>query len=372
MNDICQQRKRQMLFTIPPTRYTPNSPYVQFPQFTQKQLDMRRKAEILSYNATKTNTKTNNLTKKQKWVQLVNGAHQTSSYTTLIQRNSTPYTYIDTSGVFHTNTFQQLFNIVKPTYDCSFNNDLIPTPTSSSGIPGPIQYLVRDTSVPLYNYATNTDNYSILQSENNLLWNLYTSADISFSVATPALYGTLVIRPSIDQYAYAFTIQTPLSLFLNGTTTLSANQTITGQSLRLQSVSLQVYYNKTSVALQSLPVFRFNANSLSTTTNSGSQYTAAFSNNSAFMNYDISGGAPYSIRNFIGMLTVSNIYLYTEHGFIYDFFLTFSMSSPSYLGSTIQYGVIANVSTNASKFIGVANVSTNSLGGFTKNSFSGT
>ena len=379
MNTICQQRHRQMLFTIPPARYTPTSPYVQFPQFTQKQFDMRRKAEILSYNATKTNTKTNNLTKKQKWVQLVSGTQQATSYTTVIQRNTAPYTYTDACGNLTYNKFDQLFDIVKSPYDCSLSNDLIPTPTSASGIPGPIEYLIRDLNVPLYNYATNIDNYSILQSDNKDLWNIYTSDDLSFSPEISTLYGTLVIRQPIDQYAYAFTIQTPISLFVSGTSINPASQPVTNLSLNIQSVSLQVYNNKTRVSLQTQPVFQLNAATLPSN-NTG---TATFSNNSAFLKYDIPASpknAYYFYQAYVGMLSISNIYLYTEPGYIYDFYLTFSINapfinSPSYAalyGETTKYGVLCNASTSLPRIVGIENVSTNNgKNVYTKNSISG-
>jgi len=379
MNTICQQRHRQMLFTIPPARYTPPSPYVQFPQFTQKQFDMRRKAEILSYNATKTNTKTNNFTKKQKWVQLVSGTQQVTSYTTIIHRNSAPYTYTDACGNLIYNKFDQLFDIVKSTYDCSLSNDLIPTPTSSSGIPGPIEYLIRDLNVPLYNYATNIDNYSILQPDNNDLWNIYTSDDISFSPAITNLYGTVVIRQPIDQYAYTFTIQTPISMFVTGISNNPSYQPTTDLSLNIQSVSLQVYNNKTRVSLQTTPVFQLNT----TTSLSNNTGTATFSNNSAFLKYDIPSSlanASYFYQAYVGMLSISNIYLYTEPGYIYDFYLTFSINAPflnkpSYAalyGETTKYGVLCNPSTSLQSVGGIENVSTNNGKiPYTKNSMSG-
>ena len=374
MNTICQQRHRQMLFTIPPARYTPLSPYVQFPQFTQKQFDMRRKAEILSYNATKTNTKTNNLTKKQKWVQLVSGTQQSTSYTTIIHRNTTPYTYSDACGNLIYNKFDQLFDIIKPTYDCSLSNDLIPTPTSSSGIPGPIEYLIRDLNVPLYNYATNIENYSILQPDNKDLWNIYTSDNLSFSPAISNLYGTVVIRQPIDQYAYTFTIQTPISMFVSGRSTSSGGTAIDNLSLNIQSVSLQVYYNKTAIALQMQPVFALNGIPLSLSANTaGNKYTANCTNNTAFLNYSITGTTPnYMYQDYVGMLSISNLYLYTEPGYIYDFYLTFSMQAPFLTASyTTTYGVVCNTSSTLAQTVGVSNSSTNSKIPYTKNSISG-
>jgi hypothetical protein len=339
---------------------------------------MRRKAEILSYNATKMNTKTNNLTKKQKWVQLVNGTQQANSYTTIIHRNTTPYTYTDACGNLIYNKFDQLFDIIKPTYDCSLSDDLIPTPTSSSGIPGPIEYLIRDVNVPLYNYATNINNYSILQSDNTDPWNIYTSDNLSFSTAISNLYGTLVIRQPIDQYAYSFTIQTPISLFVSGTSNNPSNELVTDLSLNIQSVSLQVYNNKTRVSLQTQPVFQLNTVILP----SNIADSATFSNSPAFLKYNIPPSPTntyYSYQAYVGMLSISNIYLYTEPGYIYDFYLTFSIKAPfvnddpykALYGETTKYGVLSNASTDIMQINGVVDLYTNSIIPYTNKSFSG-
>lgn len=77
-NSICetlnQNRKNGLIFNNPKIRYTPVNPYEL--GFTQKQLDMRRKAEILQYNK----TSNGKLTKKQSWVNLVKGSTQRKQY----------------------------------------------------------------------------------------------------------------------------------------------------------------------------------------------------------------------------------------------------------------------------------------------------
>ena len=137
---LCAQltAKRQLrLTTIPPTRVElQESPYT---TYTKYQLDMRRKAEILKYNK---NNKTNKMTKAQEWSSIVNG-----------------------NGPVNQSRINAIINNNNP--ECP-DDLLIPTPTSSSDIPGPIINLVYDETVPLYNYNKNTDAYTILQnSENN-------------------------------------------------------------------------------------------------------------------------------------------------------------------------------------------------------------
>jgi hypothetical protein len=55
--------------------------------FAEKfKLDMRRKVEILKHDNNATNTKTNNLTKKQQWSMLVNGNTKNSSQASIVER----------------------------------------------------------------------------------------------------------------------------------------------------------------------------------------------------------------------------------------------------------------------------------------------
>lgn len=126
LDGICAQRKKQMLFTVAPPRNNilESSPYLQ--GYTQAQLNMRRKAEILKYAGNKQNTKTNTLTKKQLYSQIIRSRNQ-----------------VDLTTVTN--------NVVCPT------DEIIYTPTSSSGVPGPVTYLYLDESVPLYNYTPNVN-----------------------------------------------------------------------------------------------------------------------------------------------------------------------------------------------------------------------
>jgi hypothetical protein len=65
-----ENRRVAALSNVPLTRFTLVSPY---PEFTKHQLDMRRKIEVLKYSNNASNSKTNNLTKKQHWAQIVSG-----------------------------------------------------------------------------------------------------------------------------------------------------------------------------------------------------------------------------------------------------------------------------------------------------------
>ena len=186
INVLCDQRKKQMLFNNPQSRYTPTNPYNG--TFSQFQLDMRRKAEILKYSNNTSSTKTNNLTKSEKYVQLISGRSQRQGF------QDKKITIFDSDGKYTDITVKYPDKLVINraeekdagavkivgnqgyfTYNIIENglfvncqrDDLIPTPTSSSGIPGPIISLFGDETVPLYNF-TNTSINNSAYSESQL------------------------------------------------------------------------------------------------------------------------------------------------------------------------------------------------------------
>jgi hypothetical protein len=117
LSEACAVRAYTMLNNVPPTRYTPTNPY---PQYSQIQLDMRRKIEIFKY-AGKDHQQTNSMTKNHKWSLLANNAAR------------------------GTNRSSQ--------YYCAMDR-LLPTLSSACDIPGPIITLTYDPNVILYNYVS--------------------------------------------------------------------------------------------------------------------------------------------------------------------------------------------------------------------------
>lgn len=122
----CYTRQLKMIFPNPPTRITIQSPYTE-DRYTQSQLDMRRKAEILKYAGSQKSNYIGQLTRKQKFSQIVRGVRP--------------------------NQRAEQINT-----DC----ETVPTLSTRSGVPGKPMMLFLDRSVPLYNYANNTRSYSIL------------------------------------------------------------------------------------------------------------------------------------------------------------------------------------------------------------------
>jgi len=259
LTEFCDQRRQRMLFTNPLSiiRYTPISPYDG--TVTQQQLDMRRKAEILEYNANKSNTKTNNLTRTEKWSRYANGYYETI---------------------------------------CASDKQ-IPTPTSSSNIPGPIIMLYNNPNVPLYNYASGVDSYGIINPSIATGWNTLTPNNVECKTTVDTTISSILIQPGIDSPTYNFTIKTPIAIYLYGTTT--GNSTVT---ININKITPSVLYGGNVV--QTTPLCSFNSTSLDLSLNSPTttNLTIPYS---------------YSAVVYMGIVTISNIVLPTYPGFVYNF-----------------------------------------------------
>jgi len=369
LNQICTQRRQRLKFTVPPIRYNPVSPYVQFPQYTKYDFDMRRKAEILKYD--KSNTKTNKLTKNQKWTQLVNGTIPQSNPhpdTILYQRDvNNNYTqiivkYPDTyrterEFIGYDSSNHAMYTILGdgdnglPIYLTKYV--IIPgqlplpcdegfsTPSVASDVPGSSVNLYLDKNVPLYNYSKNTGNYAIINQPAVSMWNTFTTDDIVFSDSINNKLFDLLIQNTIKDYAYNFAFQTPISIFYNGeidnnVVTQYGNINLPNNSIRIQNISVVVYYNGEKVTLQKQP------NISSNVFDASFQFDISMNYNSS--NKSISG------NKYLGLLTVSNLYLLTQPGYVYDIQLNFTILPSlniSYLSNfkPISTGVICNVPT---------------------------
>ena len=113
MTDVffCQQRQLRSRFNNPNPRFSLSSPYTGT-NFTQRDLDMRRKAEILQYK--KNNSQSNSqLTKKELYAKAVKTTRR----------------------------------LVDPSCKAK-------TSSSAAGVPGPIIDLYLDDSIPLYNFKS--------------------------------------------------------------------------------------------------------------------------------------------------------------------------------------------------------------------------
>ena len=228
---IVQDQKNQLAyFHVPPTRYTPLSPYAQASPVTndkingfatQQRLNMRRKVEILKYKSCQQSTQTNGLTQKEKWA--------------LLSRGNTRET---TSNPRFT--------------DCS-KNFYAPTWSTASDIPGPPILLQYDDKVPLYNYINASINNASYMSYSNyagstlnnstpfytfsqsdvLFFNvgdeIYVSNDVSNVFSSNLFYkdqslqvrtqslGTVVVTPNQPAGPHTFSFVIPIGVWVAGT-----------------------------------------------------------------------------------------------------------------------------------------------------------
>ena len=266
--DLCNQRKQYLLFNKPPIRYNPPNPY---PEFTQEQLNMRRKVEILKYK--KNSTQAPQLTKSQKLSQM-------------LKRTS------------------NLTRVVCP------SDKYIPVLSTASDIPGPPVYLVEDDNVPLYKYSQNTDVYGQQIEVDDDDWTLNViSNQIVSSTQEYTTFCNLIIRPIIKQPYTIFTLRTPVLFRLQGigmpssTTGSTITATITPTNGSIDNNSFLTTYNGNPVA------------------NNSSSKTTFLQNNSITTTLNAPSTDPYNYfcEAYIGLVEFSNISLNTSPGFVYDF-----------------------------------------------------
>jgi len=362
LDKICDQRKQKMLFSIPPVRYNPISPYENFPQFTKAQFDMRRKAEVLSYTASKSNTKSNNFTKANKWGQLVRGVSQPTNFNSI---KLTEVRYTDVSNAIYSSVATYTDIVVNYpdtytkqtdvngniTYDISSqpivicNDDLIPTPTSSSGVPGPVINLIRDLNVPLYNYKSSIDtaNYGIIPSTNDKYIDYKIDTNILAQNNTTTTIFSLYINTTNNISDY-FNFEIPLSMYFSGQTTTTSTSydiSFSNISMTINTPTISVYYSDSIVGIQNTYDISFNCIN-------NQVVSFDLSLNSSTNNFSNFSGEIY-----IGTLKLSDLFLYTQSGYIYTIkfntFITDNTSDftlySSYF-SSLQSGMKFNTSSS--------------------------
>ncbi len=306
---ICNLRKRQQLFAMPSFRATPISPY---PQYTQQQLDMRRKAEILQYAGNRMNTKTNSLTQSERYAQIISGKYQARAFVA---------TYVETVSYVRDPVLDISLAIITrtPNVDptCPLDN-MIPVPTSSSDVPGPIINLYNDTSIPLYNYlgsdnniyaitdVIETDNFKAkyIDANTNALYAITATADSLNEIQTEpseVTMSTLYLTNIIDSPQYVYKLYVPIGIYFEGKytgkTTYNTLINSVGLSIPSNGVNAQVIFGTNVVS-------------------SNISYNATFINNISFNVTD--NTKDFSGTIYIGMLNMTNINLYTAPGYIYD------------------------------------------------------
>ena len=220
------QRHLRALYNIPPPRLFPPSPY---PQFTERELAMRRKVEILKYS----NNSGAGTTKSQQWAQ--------TTRTRTISQNR-----------MSTNALA-----------CPAD-ELIPTSTTKCDVPGPEDFLYYNPAVPLYQHATQQRAFATEPSPpyvwrpitQNIVENLtaqleYIMPDepsetntytVSCPVGVITTSNTVIVGSTI-----AFNLNISLAAWITGVYTGGSNQvnveTDAPFSLTISSITYQIMYN---------------------------------------------------------------------------------------------------------------------------------
>ena len=294
---ILEQRRQLAKLRKPQNRYEGlANPYVT-PGITQYQLDMRRKAEILQYKNNALTT--NRMTARGRYATVLN----------------------------------EIANDICP-------GDLaLPTLSSSSDVPGPITALKYDEKVPLYNLATNADNYANLTEnpDKNAIFTLYAEKNVLFQT----LYDSYnnILNPGATVTFASMTIDNPTES--NTTFNLSipigiyvsvdvSRNVVYNATYRIRSPDFGVYYNGSKVPTTESQSFT-------------SIITTVFSDFGTTVDTTLSG------VKYVGNLTITNLTLPTQAGYVYEFRMS---AIPELLSQiTLIYGnrivgMFVNVSTN--------------------------
>jgi len=276
-----ENRRLGLIFNLPGTRYIPVNPYRDAAgastTFTQQQLDMRRKAEILQYNKTSSNGK---ITKKQNFAGVVGRRNQYSSY----------YIRNIQNGTANLDEF------------CP-NDILIPTSTRRSDVPGPEIFLRYDPAVPLYNYNSSQFTYGIQNTNEQLQdkWFINYDTDV-----IDQRVARMNIRPSIDTSPYIYTLTTSVALSISGYVLQNDPSGTFILRIPRDSLNLVVKYGG-----QIVP----NVNPTLTLSSGFVQDVSGYITNAR---------SSFAGKIFVGNVTFSNIVLPTPPGAAYEFYVEYT------------------------------------------------
>tara|TARA_B100001093_G_scaffold520444_1_gene615995 strand:- start:5888 stop:6937 length:1050 start_codon:yes stop_codon:yes gene_type:complete len=279
----------------PYTNSTLDDPNATRNNITQEQLNMRRKAEILKY---KKNTTGGVPTSKQNFARLMRGTK---------------------------NVQTQFANCL--------SNESISMPTTSSDVPGPVISLQLDNSIPLYNYESNRNVYSLTNETENFNWNYFADFNINTPIDTFTKLYSLTIgqeNPNTTNFNFNF----PLGINIEGD--LSNNNTC---DVSLNSFDLKVFFNNSEV---------------STT------FTNNFSDLSGNLSFTIpsitSEQSKFQIAQYLFNINIENLNLPTEYGFVYEIKCKFGISiqfanTPTNLTSKVIMNINQNQANNVDNIL---------------------
>jgi hypothetical protein len=302
--NFCYQKARQQSFAIAPVRTEiQQTPYIVDSntnklKYTPSQLDMRRKTEILKYKPNVQSNQTNNLTKKEVYTLIVNGRFTRTNFPPARDGNTT----------------------VCP------NDELIPTPTSSCGVPGPIMYLIDDESVPLYNYATRDQVFNLVDAVNVPSFSITDlSNQILYYSSTTPIYTTIssIYFRGIINKMKTINLNIPIGISLQGnviTGSINENSLPTSANvIDIKNISFDVDVFYENIMIDTTPTITMNNKLLS----SSQTFDLSFSVT------NLTSGNLFNSTNYIGNMNIQNLSVYVGSGSIFDIKLIIKSYNPS-------------------------------------------
>jgi hypothetical protein len=279
-----QRRQRQRFFLHEAgseTRYDITSPYIYDSSgvliYTPRELDMRRKTEILRYQ-----NSTNNVSRKSKFAYLSSVSNTTS--------RACPRT-------------------------------LVPTSTTACDVPGPPIMLYYDPTVPLYNYqnAQTITFQDIPYDDFKRLYDIFPIYNITNDNGSEnTLTDIIILSPDSNNFTFGFTI--PVSVTYKAYFNSAATPKINSAQMFIQSAKMDAYYSTSLVASQ-------NARYNDIPRYSTDLYVSAVS-----MTIDVqtSVKGPVNVTQFVGTIYIPPIQLQTVTQYVYTFVITVNMGYSEY------------------------------------------
>ena len=307
LNTIISLRKRQQLLSSPLNRLEIISPYSNS-NFSQYQLDMKRKVQILKYE-----NDFNKPTKKELWARLNNN------------NNNENFT-LRTIDVLYDKNSNSFFTFVTPPY-LDYTGE--PSPTAidytlsrNSDIPGLNIPLYDEPSIPLYMYKSNRV-YGIEQSTDVINMQYLYNRDYFIPQSTSTEFYTHFISQVAHNNDFElFEANIPFSFYYHAMTTTEVNNiNLPNISVIVQSIDYTVTFNGNPVSTN------HSINIINPNIEESDLGVGKFS-------FDISMNPIVNNRvdifKYLGIIRISNIDLPISNGFIYDMKLsvTYNIEPP--------------------------------------------
>jgi hypothetical protein len=352
---ILDQRRTRFLFNIPPQRLTPSSPYG---AFTETQLDMRRKCEILQHRFGSGGTKGGAPTKRQTWAAIAT------------QRG--------------TQISQRALAALASAGEAVARDDTVPTLSSACDVPGPLITLTLDPAVPLYNYAATSATartYTTDMTQDASVWRLFTKNEADFLVTRDfCMYidetagtqtrteqaGTILMTNNVTTDTINFSLSVPIALWFTGVAHSpydppSDYNAVWYEAYRnnsyvfnmhVASVTPEIYFNDSLVTPPGAPTTTFSAVDLS---------------------FNVAGAdRQFYGFQYVGMVNISNLVLQSQPGYVYTVKLTVKYTYDINLASyfrTLQTGVFPNVNAANQSYNTNCVINTPTPSGYSAGSF---